>query len=665
MCPGKPISYSIVVGNVGPTNATGVSIAGCGAGRDHGRDGELHGQRDGTCGTNASAGNNISFTGASVAAGAGHQLTITVNGTVSASATGALDNTATVTAGAGQSDPNNGQQQATDTNTPAQADVTITKTGPAGSDAGRDADLHPHGEQQRPRTGGRGVGERSDAGGPDVRVERGRVHDQRSRARSATSRQATTRTITSTYQLPSNYTSPNPIVNTATVTNSHRRPRHARTTRRPSRHRSPPRRAICRSSSTSSAAAVLPGQTFTYTLQMKNNGPSDATNVRVTDPLPANTTFISSVAGCTAIGQMVTCPAIPTMAVGAQQAFDIVVQLNPAYTGDGSDILNSGDGDVGHGGSGPAEQHEPRGRAARRAGGRRRDAREDTLGGTCRAGPDVHVSPARLEPGPVEWQPTSSSPIRCRGRSTFVSSPQGCTAVDQDVTCPTIATMNPGDVHDVHAGRAARCELCGRRQRSRQPATVQATTPDPVPGNNTTPPVRAGSGRCERRSVDDEDHGRHVGLARADVHVSHQRDERGAFRRPIGHRVRHAAEPRLQFVSSPQACTAAAQDVTCTQRVAGAGRDGDVRAARPARSGIRGEWERSRPTSPRRPRPTPDPNADEQHDRTGPAAGDCPRQRRPRASCKTGPGGTPCRAVARLPTRSSSRIRARMPRATS
>ena len=50
---------------------------------------------------------------------------------------------------------------------------------------------------------------------------------------------------------------------------------------------------------------------------------------------------MSSTAGCTAAGQSVTCPTLATLAVGASATFDVVVQLDPAYTGDGSDVLNS------------------------------------------------------------------------------------------------------------------------------------------------------------------------------------------------------------------------------------------------------------------------------------------------------------------------------------
>ncbi|MFO0890700.1 MAG: DUF11 domain-containing protein [Isosphaeraceae bacterium] len=50
-------------------------------------------------------------------------------------------------------------------------------------------------------------------------------------------------------------------------------------------------------------AEVLPGTTLTYTLDVVNNGPSVATNVLVTDPLPPGTTFasVTTAAGWTAV----------------------------------------------------------------------------------------------------------------------------------------------------------------------------------------------------------------------------------------------------------------------------------------------------------------------------------------------------------------------------
>ena len=72
------------------------------------------------------------FTGASLDAGAGNSLTITISGTISPDATGPLANTAelTVPAGAGYTDPAAGNNTATDTDTalPQQVDLAIAKS---------------------------------------------------------------------------------------------------------------------------------------------------------------------------------------------------------------------------------------------------------------------------------------------------------------------------------------------------------------------------------------------------------------------------------------------------------------------------------------------------------------------------------------------------------
>ena len=85
-----------------------------------------------SCGTNASAGNSVAFTGASVAAGAGHSLTITISGTVGPGTTGTLVNTAhvTVPGGAAYSDPSPANNSATDSDAPGTpvVDLAITKT---------------------------------------------------------------------------------------------------------------------------------------------------------------------------------------------------------------------------------------------------------------------------------------------------------------------------------------------------------------------------------------------------------------------------------------------------------------------------------------------------------------------------------------------------------
>ena len=72
-------------------------------------------------------------------------------------------------------------------------------------------------------------------------------------------------------------------------------------------------------------AQVTEGNNITYTLTARNLGPTTATGVTVSDPVPANSTFVSASAGCALAAGVVTCTA-GTMAPGASQVFTIVVQ---------------------------------------------------------------------------------------------------------------------------------------------------------------------------------------------------------------------------------------------------------------------------------------------------------------------------------------------------
>jgi uncharacterized repeat protein (TIGR01451 family) len=81
---------------------------------------------------------------------------------------------------------------------------------------------------------------------------------------------------------------------------------------------------------------VTEGDTFSYTLTVTNNGPADATDVSVTDPLPANSTFVSADAGCSESSGTVTC-AIGSLAAGAIAARQITVTAGSA----GTDLTNT------------------------------------------------------------------------------------------------------------------------------------------------------------------------------------------------------------------------------------------------------------------------------------------------------------------------------------
>ncbi len=82
-------------------------------------------------------------------------------------------------------------------------------------------------------------------------------------------------------------------------------------------------------------ALVTEGNTFTYELSITNNGLANATNVVVTDPLPANTTFVSASPGCSAAAGVVTCT-IGAMSAGSTESRSITVVAGSA----GSSITN-------------------------------------------------------------------------------------------------------------------------------------------------------------------------------------------------------------------------------------------------------------------------------------------------------------------------------------
>ncbi|HSC90922.1 MAG TPA: VWA domain-containing protein [Gaiellaceae bacterium] len=82
-------------------------------------------------------------------------------------------------------------------------------------------------------------------------------------------------------------------------------------------------------------ALVTEGNDVTYTVTASNLGPTTATGVTVSDPVPAGSTFVSASAGCTQAAGVVTCTA-GTLAPGASAAFTIVVKA-----GSGTSLTNT------------------------------------------------------------------------------------------------------------------------------------------------------------------------------------------------------------------------------------------------------------------------------------------------------------------------------------
>ncbi|WP_458170484.1 COG1361 S-layer family protein [Kribbella sp. WER1] len=74
-------------------------------------------------------------------------------------------------------------------------------------------------------------------------------------------------------------------------------------------------------------ATAVAGDELTYTLAVRNAGPSDAVGTIVTDPLPAGTTFVRA-AGCTHENEVVSC-SVGRLAPGDGTTITVVVKVSP------------------------------------------------------------------------------------------------------------------------------------------------------------------------------------------------------------------------------------------------------------------------------------------------------------------------------------------------
>ena len=97
------------------------------------------------------------------------------------------------------------------------------------------------------------------------------------------------------------------LVNTLTGTENESDPNPANNTASWSTTVTQPTTADISVSKSASPGPYYVGQTFNYYLFFGNDGPADATNVVITDQLPAQVQFVSAETPCTASGNLVTC----------------------------------------------------------------------------------------------------------------------------------------------------------------------------------------------------------------------------------------------------------------------------------------------------------------------------------------------------------------------
>ncbi|MFF1792364.1 hypothetical protein ACFVX9_38615, partial [Kitasatospora sp. NPDC058243] len=318
--PGQPLTYTIVVKNSGPSDATGVSVRDTLPASVQNFTWTCTAASGSSCGSAASGTGNINTT---VNIAAGGQVTYTLTGTVPADATGALDNRATVTPPGGATDPGctpnctstanpippGGQATLgiskvllTNPVVPGQQiqwRITVTNSGPSRARNVVVSDTVPSGVT--------GASMTADTGGTNCPISNGTATCP---AVEIPVGGSLSWTLTGTLS-PDATTSP---TNTTTVTGG---PDPATPTRTAvaSPTATPSPQANLTVSKALLTSPVVPGQQVQWQVTVTNNGPSRARNVVVTDTVPSGVTSASMKAdadstNCPISNGTATCPAV-------------------------------------------------------------------------------------------------------------------------------------------------------------------------------------------------------------------------------------------------------------------------------------------------------------------------------------------------------------------
>ncbi|ASN22756.1 DUF11 domain-containing protein [Streptomyces pluripotens] len=249
---------------------------------------------------------------------------------------------------------------------------------------------------------------------------------------------------------------------------------------------------------------TVPGQEYEYEIRTKNKGPSDARNVTITDNLPDALTFVSSADPCSASGRTVTCGPLARLVPGGEVVWTFRVKLDPAYSGDGSDLRNTATS------TSASEDPEPA------------DNTSSAVlppGGVTEPQADVWTAkrPATdtpIAPGETfEYLVTATNDGPSRALDTtitdqlpaqlaFVSSPDDCAATDGTVTCGPAPVLDPGGSRTWRFTVRLDSGYTGDGSDIRNTATATSTTKDPKPENNTSSPAGLPGSKVNKPTAD-------------------------------------------------------------------------------------------------------------------------------------------------------------------
>ncbi|MFG3410025.1 hypothetical protein [Streptomyces sp. NPDC048142] len=234
----------------------------------------------------------------------------------------------------------------------------------------------------------------------------------------------------------------------------------------------------------------VPGKEFQYHITVSNDGPSaDAHSVTLTDRLPKELTYVSSTpSGCTYDGDIVRCARSTPLKVGEKAEYLLTVKLDPSYTGDGTEIVNSA--------TVTAANIDPNGdndtSTAPLPSGKSGDPSADLEAGK-KLGSDSPVSPGETFPyeitvtnqGPSEAKQVKATDTLTENLS-FDHSPSGCTAAGRTVTCGPETTLGPDESKTWIVWVKLAPDYTGNGDDIVNTATVSSDTADPDSGNDSS-----------------------------------------------------------------------------------------------------------------------------------------------------------------------------------
>ena len=225
-----------------------------------------------------------------------------------------------------------------------------------------------------------------------------------------------------------------------------------------------------------SDGAAIAGTNQTYTIEVTNDGPSDADNVVVTDALPAGISFISDTLGaCSAVGAVVTCP-LGTIADQGSVSFDLVVAVSDAAA---NPTVNQVDVDSDSTDPDPSNDDDS-------------DSVDVTFEADLRI--EKAASPDPATPGQnITWTITVTNDGPSIANNvvttdalplgvTFVSASPGCAATGGTVTCTT-PTLTSGASATYTIEGALDPAMLGSVANT---ASTTSDTPDPDPSDNSS-----------------------------------------------------------------------------------------------------------------------------------------------------------------------------------